>query len=730
MSRQLLLVAGLGLCALPASAQTPAAPSPALPAVQQARPDSARVQETFLADGTSDIFVLTWRSLRWGSAEVLVDRRPLRPALDYTPDYPAGTCRLAAAPPAGAVVEIRYQVVPRLSTPTANNPGAAEADLLRAAELRISSRSLPKAAGDRKPTLLATTGPTFRPAAPDPGVQVTGTGLREQLESGLRQTELSQQLAGASGTGRVNYFRADAFDPQSVADAREEFNSQLNLRPSSSSKLLIDNYFSRSSIFADEYEETERRRIQFDQKWNNSAASLLWEHRRSDGYGVASAMDALSLSLNRTVSSTLSAEGLFILRDSLFLGKETQSALTLRQQLGGFADARGDLLFRRSSFSGDTLESGLTFSAQPGNSNDLRVALRQSDSELYGRFQRFGAEFDGAVTSQVQVHGEASLRTAESLGGVFTYGLGVTAQPTTRTLLETAFSESTGAKTGRDQSQSFRVSLDPSSAFRLQLGFDRLDSSLNGLSQNAMWIVTVGGQRYLRFEGYSGLYAMQEDGDYSDLLYRLEARPVSALTLSGSLRAVSEEEQLRQLAGVGATLRLLPGVDLSANYRQPRGPGASPEDPFGRDLRLSVAPVAGLRVFGEYSVRPEDPRGILLDQTHRTLGLETRLGSFTVEGSFTSLDDPTTLDPGRSLDLLASLQLGTRTRLYGGLRTIDTSLADELRSRIYRLGISRNAGDSFFVLLEGQLGWLVDGNGTRTRSADDTRAQARFGLRF
>jgi hypothetical protein len=259
---------------------------------------------------------------------------------------------------------------------------------------------------------------------------------------------------------------------------------------------------------------------------------------------------------------------------------------------------------------------------------------------------------------------------------------------------------------------------------------DRLDSSKNGLSQNAMWIVTVGGQRYVRFEGYAGLYAMQEDGDYTDALYRLEVRPLPSLAFSGSLRAISEEDQSRQLAGVGAALRLLPGVDLSANYRQPRGPGSTPQDPFGRDLRLSLAPLAGLRVFGEYSVRPEDPRGLLLDQTQRTLGLETRLGSFGVEGSISSLYDAAAFDPGRSLDLLASLQLGTGTRLYGGLRTVDNSLADEARSRIYRLGITQNAGENFFLLLEGQLGWLVDGNGTRSRSPDDTRAQARFGLRF
>jgi len=733
MSRQLFLLAILGLPACLAAAQGLAEPATGLPATRRpAMPSAPRLQEVFLTDGVGDTLSLGWRCLAWGSAQVRLEGKVLRPDVEYTLDYPAGVCRLASVPAAGSLVEVRYALLPRLSSPiSVAAPRQATMSTVggdRVGGLRPAGEPLAAALRSRSLALLK----EFRAALgseSDGSVQVTNSGLRQQLESGLRQTEVNQQMTGVGGTGRVSYFRADPFDPRSAVDAREEFNSQLNLRPSPTSKLLIDNYFSRGSLFADEYEEAERRRVQFDQKWDKSTASLLWEHRRSDGYGVASALDALSLSLNRTVTSSLSAEGLFILRDSLFLGRETQSGLTLRQGLGSFADARGDLLFRRSSFTGDTLESGLTLSAQPGK-NDVQVALRQSDSELYGRFQRFGGQVDSALTSRVQLHGEASLRSAESLGGVFTYGLGLTAQPTTRTLLETAFSQSTGEKTGRDQSQSLRVSVDPSSALRLQVGFDRLDSSKNGLSQNSMWIVTVGGRRYVRFEGYSGLYAMQEEGDYSDALYRLEVRPAPALTFSGSLRAVSEPDQLRQLAGVGATLRLLPGVDLSANYRQPRGPGTTPQDLFGRDLRLSVAPLGGFRVFGEYSVRPEDPKGVLLDQTHRTVGLETRLGSFGVEGSITSLDDPTSIDPGRTLDLLASLRLGAGTRLYGGVRSLDNSLADEVRSRIYRLGISQNAGESFFVLLEGQLGWLVDGNGTRTRSADDTRAQARFGLRF
>lgn len=729
MSRQLLLLAILGLPVASAAGPVSAEPLPLVPPIKRSAP--ARLQEIFLADGANDTFVLRWRCLRWGSAEVRLEGRVLRPAVDYALDYPGGSCRLAAVPAAGSLVEVRYALVPQLSTPTSGVNPALLGSREHPGGITSVEERLTAGLRSRRQALLRGGSPLGGAAdEADPGVQVSNSNLRQQLESGLRQTEVNQQLTGESGTGRVSYFRADPFDPRSVDDAREEFNSQLNLRPSPTSRLLVDNYFSRGSLFADEYSESERRRIQFDQKWDKSAASLLWEHRRSDGYGVASALDALSLSLNRNVTSSLSAEGLFILRDSLFLGRETQSALTLRQALGSVADARGDLVFRNSSFTGNTLESGVTLSAQPGDAHDLQIALRQSDSELYGRFQRFGGQFDSAVTSRLQVHGEASLRSAASLGQVFTYGLGLTAQPTTRTLLESAFSESTGDKTGRDESQTLRLSVDPSSVLRLQLGLDRLDSSKSGLSQNAMWIVTVGGRRYIRFEGYAGLYAMQEEGDYNDALYRVEVRPSPALAFSGSLRAVSEQEQSRQLAGVGAALRLLPGVDFSANYRQPRGPGTTPQDPFGRDLRLSLAPLEGLRVFGEYSVRPEDPRGLLLDQTQRTVGLETRLGSFGVEGSISSLADAATLDPGRSLDLLASLQLGAGTRLYGGLRTVETSLADEVRSRIYRLGISQNAGENFFLLLEGQLGWVVDGNGTRTRSPDDTRAQARFGLRF
>ena len=736
MRQKLVLLTGIGLLAVPVAARAVVSqPAGSLEAparasglgVRLARLPDGRVRETFLADGTALTLRLSWSALKWGSAEVRVEDRPLVADAAYVLDYENGTCRLLQPLPAGSVVEVTYRLVPLLSLPfsvagevpflaPARPGGSAVRDAL-ALTLARRQRTRPSL---KLPAGLGTS----LAIAPPPDV-------RQQLATGLRLTESTEQLGDRTGNGKVSYFRADAFDPTASAAAREEFNSQLNFRPTPTSRLLVSNYFSRESLFTEDYEENERRKIQFEQTWDRSSAALMWERRRADGYGVANALDALSLTLTRSVTSTLSAEGMLSYRDSLYMGRESQSLLSLRQLLGGFAEARGDLLYRRSEFWGNTLESGLTLAAHPHDSSEFQVSFRRSDSEQYGRYQRLAASAEAEVTSRVQVHGELSQRSTGTAGNIFTYGVGLTAQPTTRTLLETAFSESTGQVTGRDRSQSVRLSVDPSSAFRLQLGFDRLDSSDNGLSQNAMWIVTVGGKRYVKFEGYSGLYALQQDGDYRDDLYRLEVRPVPALAFSGSLREIQEADNSRSLAGVGASLKLVRGVDVSATYRQPRGPNDTELSVFGRDFRLSLAPVSGFRVYGQYSERPEDQRGVLLDQTNRSIGVETMLGSFSVQGAVTSLYDPLAPTAGRQLDLLASLRLGTGTRLYGGLRTLDSPLADESgRSRIYRLGVSQTAGESFFMLLEGQFGWMIDDGGARTWSLEDTRAQARLGLRF
>ncbi|HTE19902.1 MAG TPA: hypothetical protein VK689_16175, partial [Armatimonadota bacterium] len=542
--------------------------------------------------------------------------------------------------------------------------------------------------------------------------------------------ELQQQLGGpGSGSGNVTYFRADPIDPRTAGDAREEFNIKLNLRPGSSSRLLLDNYFSRESLFTESYEQNERQRLQFEQTLGKSTAALMWERRRSDGYGVANSLDALSLTLTHPFTRNLAAEGFFSHEQSMYRGRESESLLTLRQLLARGMQAQASVQFRGSEFSGNTLESGLTLFAQPGGSSDVTLGFRRSDSERYGSYQRLSAEFDAAVSKKLQVMGEVSERSSDKLGGIRTYGLGMSARPTARTLLEAAFSESVGEAAGRERSHTARLAVDPSAAVKLQVGYDLLTSDRDGDSENALWIVTLGGRRYVRLEGYAAQYVPLDDPRYRDALYRVEVRPIPVFAVSGHLRRVGNEAEENGVAGVGANLTLTRGVDLSTTYRRPTAAVTAP-DLFGRDFKLSLMPVSGLRVFGQYSLRPEDRYGVLLDQTHRSVGLETQLGSFSLQGSITSMQGQLAPDPGQRLDLLASLVFGGATKLYGGIRTQDGLLASDGRSRIYRLGISQTAGPAFFMLLEGQFGWLLDGGGTRTWSADDARAQARLGIRF
>src|SRR5690606_35104506 len=103
---------------------------------------------------------------------------------------------------------------------------------------------------------------------------------------------------------------------------------------------------------------------------------------------------------------------------------------------------------------------------------------------------------------------------------------------------EAAVSQSDGSTLGRDRSHTLRLSLDPSAALQLRLGLDLLTSSQDGESRNALWMLALGGRRYLKFEGYSGFYEPPEGLFYRDTLYRLEGRPIDPLLLSASLRRV------------------------------------------------------------------------------------------------------------------------------------------------------------------------------------------------
>ncbi len=686
-------------------------------------------------------FVLTWRGLLPGDEEVRLDGVPQQYGRDYDLDFERGVIRFKRPPAPGAVVQVAYRLLPLNAT--RNGPMGRDAlDATEPAPIRPQLRAVGR--GPVARYLSLDRGPEV-PVADDvePGrvsVRIDGEKrvpsptsgqLRDQLLSGLRQTELQQRVDEAGlGSATVSYLRADALDPRTAQDAREEFRSSLDLRPDAASRLQFSNYLSRESIFSEDYEEIERRQLQFEKTWGQSTVGLLWNRQRRDGFGMANALDALSLTLSHPFNRHLSAEGLFSFENSLYRGQETSGLFTLRERFNRWLSGQASVQHRDSAFSGATLETGVTLSARPGNNAEAEFAFQEAYSERYGRYQRLASEINAAITERVMLLGEVSRRYTRDLGTVHSFGLGFSARPTAGMLLDAAFSESLGDVIGRERSRTLRFSMDPSAALRIQLGYDLLANSDHGRSENGLWMVTVGGRRYVKLEGYRGVREFSGEDPIEDALYRLEVRPLDALALSGSLRRIGDDDDLRSLASVGASLRLVQGVEVTATYRRPTESDEANPEISGRDLRLTLAPVSGFRLFGEHSTRPEDERGALLDQVNRTLGVETHLGSFGLQGSLTSIQGSLLEEPGRQTDFLASLNLSSGTRLYGGLRTLDVLGPEQLRSEILRLGISQTAGPSLFLLLEGQLGYIRDPVGGRVYNPDDTRAQARLGFRF
>lgn len=703
----------LALAAPAAAGQTAPAPAP-----DQTRSiGTAGREDAFLLSAGGTDVSLSRGSLLWGSERVTLDGRPLVAGRDYTLEYQRGGLHLIHPAKSGSILVIRF-VAPPILAP------AAEAS---------SGTSSPRPSLIKQRLARLLDGPQFGPqeATNRPeGKPQSGEAMRDELLAGLRLTQLQDQFRGEGrDAGSYSYFRAEAIDPETASAGREEFSSNLDLHPNSAGRLRLLNFISRESLFTDDYQEQERHRLQFDQTFGKSTASLLWDRTRSDGRGAANALDALSLTLTRPFGSSTRVEGYFSAENSLYRGNATSSLVSIHQSLGQALQAQAGLQFRTSDLTGNAVDTGLTLSSQPVKGTDLNFSLQQADTDRYGRYQKLSTDLTAALSSRFQIQGELTRRTSDQYGAIDSLGLGFAARPSTRSLLEAAFSQSTGQALGRETSDTVRLSLDPTQALRVQLGYDLSQSSRDGMSQNALWLVTMGGKRYVKLEGYASLHDPKNQAPFQDSLYRVEVRPWTPFALSAQLRRVLLEEKDRSVAGVGAELRLLRLFEVSAAYRKPTPVG--PLDPAlpGQDLRLSFLPVGGLRVFGQYTVRPEDERGGLLDQINRSLGVETTLGSFSLQGTYTSMQGLLVTEPGRQLDFLASLKVRGGTKLYGGIRTQDPIALDQQRSRIYRVGVSQTAGAAF-VLLEGQFGWLVDAAGASSWSSQDTLAQARVGLRF
>ncbi len=698
------------------------------------------VRDLYLVGPETDSLVLSRRGIPWGQERALLDGRRLERDRDYSVDTAAGLVRLLGAGRATrrSVLVLVYSAPAVLVEPNLTL-GDDEAATQPGSENRRRSRT---ALGEsRLGQALATELRAAAAGLPGSGEQVsadrsTTGGLREQLQSGLRLTEADESFTGGPRSeGNYQYVRTDAIDPSLRGLNREEFDSHLALPTGRFSRLVMDTHFMRRSPFAGAMAEEERRRIQFEQTWGKSSVAMMWDHRRSNAYGVGNGLDALTLSASHRPGSSSSVEGLLAYENSLYRGWNAQTIATFRQLIGSRAEAQASILGREGQFAGRGLESGLSLALRPGRSIDSNLDIRQSSSDRYGNFSRIGGDVGVALNDRIQLSMQANQRTSERYGAASTFGIGMAARPTTRSLLEAAFSESTGSAVGRERTGTLRLALLPSESLRVQLGVDRLVSDRDGIAQNALWLVTIGRERYLRFEGYSGLRTSTtgpSDLLYADSLYRMEVRPVGLISFSGSLRKVGSSVDDRSVGAVGTALYPLRGVTLEALYRRPLLPGAlaaDPAGPTGSDLRLMLAPVGGFRVFGQLSSRPEDEHGGLLQQFERTVGLETRLGSLTLQGSFSNLEGPAITQPGRRTDLMAIVRMGT-VQMFGGVRREESPLASLLQRDLLRVGFTHQAGENFYLLLEGQVGYGQDTFGGHQFNPQDSRAQARVGVRF
>lgn len=661
------------------------------------------------------VFHVSTAGVRFGSEAVVLDGLVLKAGRDYTVDWERGVLRLAVSAAPGSVLQVMY----------------AAAELPRFGELPPP----PSGTGHRPLQWMSVGGQVARGL----GARVIGLNgevdsLELQLRSGVRRSDFSEETSEGPGRSTVAYNRVDPLDPRTAASGREEFASSVEFKPNPTTRLALDNSFTREGPLSDDYVERERRRVSYQQGWGRTLATLLWDERRSLGGAVAEDRSALSIGLTHPYARGGTVTALLQRESSPFFGGESRAQLNVRQQLGSIFETQAGLTVENSDLDGALLEAGASLFARPSDRADLRFTYNAVDSDRYGIFHRFKAASEIQVGSATQLSGEWVYRTSDRGERLMRYDLGLASQVARGTRVETNFNQAIRASGDRDYSGGFRIEADPSSVVKLRLGLDLNRRLEDGLSldrgQGANWSLALGGKRYARIDGYHGRFASYGESNFQDSLYRLEVKPHTLFALNGSLRQVDGIDTQRSLLGAGASVNPVRGVELLAAYRQPQLPSGGLLPEGGKEVQLKLSPLAGVKVFGGYNLRPEDRQGLLLDERHRTVGLETRLGSLALSGSRTRLDRIPTQGREQRTDVTATLAVGRGTQLFGGLRLREAILGERLFGQSYRFGINQGLRSSFFLMLEGQVGWLTDGAGLRAVDPDDTRAQARLGIRF
>lgn len=198
----------------------------------------------------------------------------------------------------------------------------------------------------------------------------------------------------------------------------------------------------------------------------------------------------------------------------------------------------------------------------------------------------------------------------------------------------------------------------------------------------------------------------------------------------GRLRAVvgaRRGSEVEDYQGVEGTLKPSAALTIDAAYKQ-RDYGDTDLDT--RRAAVSVSPLRGLEIGGEYAENPEDANGNVRQVTTTTARVGTQLGVIGLSGSM-AREIAVAGDERRAGEVRLSLALASAHRLYTGYRQVETipvSGAATGATEVYMLGYERAVGSDFSLSIEG----AVERNRDYQQLRSDTqeRANAKLNWRF
>ncbi len=333
----------------------------------------------------------------------------------------------------------------------------------------------------------------------------------------------------------------------------------------------------------------------------------------------------------------------------------------------------------------------LQLSGKLGDRTSARFTWAETDGGSESR-RVHHLTVNSALLTGVSV--DASYRVAESSreGEATALDVGVTAAPARNLEVKAAFSERDSAPAGPDSSGSLRVAARPAENLKLSAGIADRQAGNVGIRSRDLRIES----RPLEFLSISGGYAFNDTGQTSVVVRDVAATawPLGFATLEGAFKN--------------------------------RDSGASEVNTSA--LALSVTPLSFLGITASLSQNPEDSKGNIQYFDARSLGVKANIGILSLTGAYASKDEYLAGREWQETRLGLGVRLAQATHLTGGYEYSQTEAAHGLSSRRLSVGLRRDLGSDFNLLLSGSRTDVEQSNipGVDRRY----EAEIRLGVRF